>query len=262
MKNMFPGPIRKQLLAMLNARTDEEAATDELSSVLLQISLAIMLIFMIAFFLFMGKVGGEIEQLDNLKSQLADAEREQLLQALEKTAEKYRIQYGLKEFLRIEPATGERVYEFTDVVSKGELNREGFKVRAVRVGAAAARKDYQNLPLLEEQWREIILKACPEAAERNPFFLKENIHEKVLQIKREVLEIQTLAAAKIQEHLAQNPQLVQNQEILALLSRINSSPDSPDRIAQLRDLNEKLRSYVYDLLGTQSGTQMLEDETK
>ena len=210
MKNMFPGPVRNQLLKMLNARTDADADIDELNSVLLQVSLAIMLIFMIAFFLFMGKIDGEIEQLDNLKVQLAEAEREQILQAVEKVAEKYRIRYGLKEFLRIDPVTGNRVYEFTDVINKGNLNQDGFAVHAFRSGSAAAHSDHLDMKVLEENWLVQVTELCESAAQKQPVFLKDTVHTQILCIKKEVIEVQTLAAAQIQEHLAVNPHLVKD----------------------------------------------------
>lgn len=259
MKRTLPPGMRRRLLKALNARSEDEADADELSSVLLQISLAVMLIFMIAFFLFIGKVGGEIDRLEELEIRISEAEREKILHAIDQVAERYRIQYGLKEFLRIDPVSGDKIYEFAGVIDEGALAGGGYAVRAFRAGSMAARRDYASPLFLENQWVNLVNELAGDAARNDPAFVTLTVRDRIAQLKREVIEIQTLAAADVQEYLAQRPELVRDPEIRALLVRINTEPDSPDRNARLTELNTRLRRYVYDLLGAQSGVPMLEE---
>lgn len=256
----LPPTLRHRLLKALNGRSAEEADTDELSSVLLQISLAIMLIFMIAFFLFMSKVGGEISRVEELKNKVANAEREKIIQVAEQVAEHYRIRYGLKDFLQIDPITGAKSYEFSGVIDNGAVDKTSFAARAFRTGAAAAASDYAEPVELEKIWIAKVREIAGEAAERDRNFVAETVHERVTRLRRETVEVQTLAAAAIQQHFARHPDLLDDPAIRRLIGRINAEPDSPDRPARLAELELKLRRYVYDRLTAQSGAPMLEEK--
>jgi len=256
----LPSGLRRRLLKALNGRSIEEADTDELSSVLLQISLAIMLIFMIAFFLFMSKVGGEINRVEELKNKVANAEREKILRVADQVAEHYRIRYGLKDFLRIDPISGEKSYEFDGVIDNGGVDRTSYAARAFRAGATAAAHDYADPAALEKAWITQIRELAGEAAERDRNFVIETARERVLRVRREVVEVHTLAAASIQQYLALHPDRLDDPAIRRLIGRINAEPDSPDRPARLAELELKLRKYVYDRLDTGSGAPMLEEK--
>ncbi len=256
----LPPDLHRRLLKALNGRSAEDADIDELSSVLLQITLAIMLIFMIAFFLFMSKVGGEISRVEELKNKVANAEREKIIQVAEQVAEHYRIRYGLKDFLRIDPITGAKSYEFSGVIDNGNVDKAGFAARSFRAGAAAAAGDYADPAALEKAWIEKIREIAGEAAGRDRNFVAETVHERVTRLRREAVEVQTLAAATIQQYFARHPDRLDDPAIRRLIGRINAEPDSPDRPARLAELDLKLRRYIYDRLTAQCGAPMLEEK--
>lgn len=258
MPREIPENLRRRLLRLLRARSDEEADTDELASVLLQVSLAVMLIFMIAFFLFMSKVGGEINRVEDLKRQVARAERETVLRAVERVAAKYRMEYGLHEFLRIDPISGNRSYEFSGVIVRGDPVRSGPAPDAFRAGAAAARRDYAEPLKLRENWIRQVTELAGDSARRDPVFVRDAVRDAIHQLRREVVEVQTLAAAAVQEHFAAHPERVRDNAIRELLIRITRDPGSADRAARLRELDGRLRRYVYDHLAAQCGAPMLE----
>ena len=83
--------LRRKIQRALSLDSNPEADVDELNAVLLQIALALMLVFMIVVFLFIQNTGGEISRVEELKQQLESAKREKLLHPLEQVAEIRRV---------------------------------------------------------------------------------------------------------------------------------------------------------------------------
>ena len=114
--------LRRKIQRALSLDSNPEADVDELNAVLLQIALALMLVFMIVVFLFIQNTGGEISRVEELKQQLESAKREKLLHALEQVAEIRRVRYGLKAFQQIDPVSGTRRYDLSGI---GKILRGG-----------------------------------------------------------------------------------------------------------------------------------------
>ena len=62
--------LRRKIQRALSLDSNPEADVDELNAVLLQIALALMLVFMIVVFLFIQNTGREISRVEELKQQL------------------------------------------------------------------------------------------------------------------------------------------------------------------------------------------------
>jgi len=255
----LPRNLRAQLLKVLHGRGDADADMDELNSVFLQVALALMLIFMLAFFLFVSKVHGEIDRIDQMKQRIEQAEQAELLSALEKVAEGYRIRYGLKEFLTVDPVSGEEHYDFAGVIRDGKLSRSGPAQDSFVPGAAAAKQDFSDPAALDGAWIAQVTQLSPESAAKHPAQLAQLVKDYRLRLRREVAEVQALAAAAVQEYFLRHPERVSDPEVRALLKQLEADPDAPDRELRLRRLAALLRRSAYAHLTALCGVSMLEE---
>lgn len=90
-------------------------------------------------------------------------------------------------------------------------------------------------------------------------WLKEQLKLRTGQLRNEVSEVQTLAAATLQEHIAQHPETVTDPELRKLLARINAEPDGETRRYLLTELAGRLNAFVRSELKRISGAPMLEE---
>lgn len=259
---VLPEKLRLKLLKALGAKPASEAAEDELTSVLLQISLAIMLIFMIAFFVFMNKVGTEISQIDKMEVQLSTARKDKIVHAVTVVAERYRVRYGLPFFLRFDPETGSKNYDLSSVVQPdGTMTADAHALRSFQTGGKNAFADYADSSALETAWkREVLTQSGFSLEGLNPSerrFLSEQVDRQIGILKSEVMEVQTLAAASLQEHLARNPRLVHDAAIRSLLEKLKNPAPGSERDLWLAELSSQLKKYVYEELRKISGVPML-----
>lgn len=258
---VLPERVRLKLLKLLGAKPAGEAAEDELTSVLLQVSLAIMLIFMIAFFVFMNKVGAEIGQIDQLEGQLQTARKDKILHAVSQVADRYRIRYGLPFFLRFDPDTGVRRFDLSAVIRDGRMTAVPDALRFFRTGGKNAFADYAAPDALEENWkrqaREQIQWPPEKWSPSERRFLSEQVGREMAALKAEVIEVQTLAAASLQAYLARNPQQVRDPAVRSLLEKLQEPVSQSERNVWLAELSSQLKQYVYEELRRRSGVPML-----
>lgn len=254
---------RARLLRLLHGETAASAEEHELNAVFLQVALAIMLIFMITFFLFVEKTGGEISRLDELKSQVEEARRDKLANALEHVASYYRTRYGLVFFLRVDPETGARSFDLSGVIREGALGGEENPRRSFRLGGQNAWLDYSAPGKLAEAWENETLHdaglTMAQLSDADRLWLKEQLKLRIGQIRGEVAEVQTLAAATLQEHFAAHPEAVADPELQKLLTRINSEKAPAARRILLAELAGRLNVFVRKELHRISAVPMLEE---
>jgi len=254
---------RARLLRLLHGETAASVEEHELNAVFLQVVLAIMLIFMITFFLFVEKTGGEINRLDELKSQVKEARRDKLANALEHVATRYRARYGLVLFLRVDPVTGARSFDLSGVIREGALSGEENPRRSFRLGGQNAYLDYSAPDKLNETWESETLKdaglTMEQLSDSDRLWLREQLKLQIGQIRGEIVEVQTLAAAALQEHFAAHPEAVTDPELRKLLTRINSEKDPASRRLLLGELTGRLNVFVRKELHRISEVPMLEE---
>lgn len=255
--------VRAKIAKALKLGDSDAVETDEFNSILLQITMAVMLIFMIAFFIFMNKVGGELNRIDAMKQALTQAEKERLLRIVEEVAERYRIRYGLKAFLLTDPVSGEKSYVFSDVIRHGRLVSAAGPARlSFLSGAAAAHLDYGNEDALLAAWLRLVADKAGAVTIRDQGWLRSQVADTIREIRREVVEVQTLAAAAVQEHFLRHPESVRDPAIRQLLTRMDADPASPDRQNRMEELSRLLKRYVYAELERQCGTPMLKEVSR
>ena len=259
----LPPKTRARLLRLLHGESVASAEEHELNAVFLQIALAIMLIFMITFFLFMRETGSEISRLGEFKAQLEQARRDKLMTAIEHMAARYRARYGLVLFLRVNPETGVRSFDLSGVIRGGALGGEENPRRSFRLGGQNAYLDYSASAKLADAWANETLRdarmSLDELSDPDRLWLKEQLKLRIGQLRNEVTEVQTLAAAALQQHFAAHPEAVSDPDIRKLLVRINAEPDSDARKLLLGQLAGQLNALVRRELNRISEVPMLEE---
>lgn len=254
---------RDRLLHLLHGETVASAEEHELNAVFLQVALAIMLIFMITFFLFMRETGGKLSRLNELKVQLDQARRDKLVNALARTAAYYRTRYGLALFLRVDPADGARSFDLSGVIRDGAFGGGENPRRSFRVGGQNAWLDYSAPAKLSGEWESRTLAAAGPDADRlsdaDRLWLKEQLKLRIGQLRGEVVEVQTLAAAALQRHFAAHPEAVTDPNIRKLLVRINTEKEPGTRKFLVAELAGRLNAFVRGELSRISGVPMLEE---
>ncbi len=183
-------------------RKDERASTDDLQALLLQVVFALLMIFMIAYFIFVGDAKREKE------AEVLELNRQKLVLALERVSEDRRIRYGLNA-LMTQGVDGERVFDAGDHIKDGKLALAPAAREAFSKGSAAAFRDYGNPGRLAESWREDVL-ACAEleAAALTPGeieWLEKEIASRSEQVRLDARGVQRSLASRLAAAVIADP---------------------------------------------------------
>ena len=93
--------IKQQISRIAGTYSGNDAAVDEMNAILLQLTMALMMIFLIAFSLFRLKTTEELEPVAKIKEeQQLNFQRQELISALERTVDYNNIRNGLKTFAK------------------------------------------------------------------------------------------------------------------------------------------------------------------
>ncbi len=182
---------------------DARASTDDLQGLLLQVVFALLMVFVIAYFVFVEAAEKEREE------QILDLNRQKLVIAIDKVAEDYRIAYGLNA-LMTQGTDGSRVFDADDHVKDGRLELAPAARSAFSSGSASAARDYADGEALATSWRDAILRSAelsPEtlAASENEW-LDAQIAERVESMRLDVRGVQRSLAARLQRSLVEHPE--------------------------------------------------------
>ncbi len=182
------------------AKDDSRATTDDLQGLLLQIVFALLMIFIIAYFIFVS------ETRKNETEQIMDLNRQKLVLALEKTVENRRVRYGLNA-LMTQGTDGRRVFDADAHVSGGRLDLAPAARSAFSSGSAAAFSDYSDGEKLEKDWYDEVVKisGIEDLAGEEEEWLKKEIAERVETVRLDVRGVQRALAARLQLALIENP---------------------------------------------------------
>ena len=258
--NHLDSKIKRKLMKLIGGPSQDELDVDEILSLMLQISFALMMIFMIAFFLFRAKVGTELEQVHNIQQQQQISEqRQKLIVALEQVADHARTRYGLKVFA-IADDDLKVSYQAPGLVKSGKLTGTTRKNAFIN-GAAEAFKDFSAPEPLARRWQEQILtsaKIKPVALlQDNHSWLNLAIKARTSAIRIDCEELQNQVAAEIQDYFVKKPQALDNVEVKKLLQRFTQATPR-ERALIIPELSLLLNKHVFEYLRLQTGTPMLE----
>lgn len=187
---------------IFGGRNDRRATTDELQGLLLQIVFALLMIFIMAYFIFVAETKKEREE------QVLDLNRQKLVLALEKAVEDRRIKYGLNA-LMTQGTDGKRVFDADAHVSGGGLNLAPAAKMAFSSGSAAAAADYKDEAALRKSWYdEVVASSGVETlTEDEMAWLEREISERVESVRLDARGVQRALAARLQAALIANPEM-------------------------------------------------------
>ena len=189
-------------LAKIFGRGERTAGTDDLQNLLLQVTLALLMIFMIAYFIFVDQQKKErVEEVMALN-------RQKLTLALDKVAEDRRIRYGLNA-LMTQGVDGKRAFEPEAHVAGGRIVLTPAAEAAFSSGAKAAFADYADAAECRAGWRAAALAEAAVAEEAldeetADWFVKE-IENRVESVRLDARGVQRALAARLQKQWVENP---------------------------------------------------------
>lgn len=190
------------LLRRLSAGGRAEASVDELQGLLLQIVFALLMVFIIAYFIFVDT------EKKSRAEQLIELDRQKLVLALERQAELRRTRYGLNALL-VQEVDGTRTFDADGCFRDGTLSLTPAAARAFGRGSAAAAADFADPARLCEQWTSnVVADAGVDLAQLRPedrIWIAEKVAADAEAARLDVRGAQRALAARLQRRYAADP---------------------------------------------------------
>ena len=196
---------RTALKRLLGGEGSTRATTDDLQGLLLQIVFALLMIFMIAYFIFIAS------QKKVRAEEVMEINRQKLTLASEKVAERHRVRAGLHA-LMTQGTDGKRTFEPDAHVQSGSIALAPAAKTAFASGSAAAFADYSSPDALAEGWRtEVMSAAALNETDLKPeekAWLETALAKEIENVRLDARGVQRSLAARLQRQWIENPDLL------------------------------------------------------
>ena len=193
---------RAALKRLLGGDASRRATTDDLQGLLLQVVFALLMVFMIAYFIFV-----EMSRKERAV-EILEVNRQKLVLALEKVAEDHRVKYGLNA-LMTQGTDGRRSFDADEHVKGGRIELAPAAKAAFASGSAAACADYRDSAALAVAWKSAVLNEAKleEAAltDDEKTWLDDEIARSVEEVRLDARGVQRALAARLQRQWIENP---------------------------------------------------------
>ena len=193
---------RAALKRLLGGDASRRATTDDLQGLLLQVVFALLMVFMIAYFIFV-----EMSRKERAE-EILEVNRQKLVLALEKVAEDHRVKYGLNA-LMTQGTDGRRSFDADEHVKGGRIELAPAAKSAFASGSAAACADYRDSAALSVEWKSAVLNEAKleEAAltDDEKTWLDDEIARSVEEVRLDARGVQRALAARLQRQWIENP---------------------------------------------------------
>jgi hypothetical protein len=193
---------RAALKRLLGGDASRRATTDDLQGLLLQVVFALLMVFMIAYFIFV-----EMSRKERAE-EILEVNRQKLVLALEKVAEDHRVKYGLNALMTQGP-DGRRSFDADEHVKGGRIELAPAAKAAFASGSAAACADYRDSAALAVAWKSAVLNEAKleEAAltDDEKAWLDDEIARSVEEVRLDARGVQRALAARLQRQWIENP---------------------------------------------------------
>lgn len=244
----------KTLLRKFAGNGDGPAfSIDEMQGLMLQISFAIMMVFMIAYFMFREKSQKEQEE------KVLELERQKLVAAAEKVESAFEERYGLNILMR-RGEDGGKKYDPAVLVENGDIATTPVLRSAFASGSGNARADYSDMLALRAKWMKMILEEsglnAAALARENLEWLNSRADAGVSGEEADVRTVQRMSAAALQKHWLTHPEDISDPAVAELLGKFNAA-DEAGRLLLATELSYALKRHSLDVLSESAGAEML-----
>ena len=193
---------RAALKRLLGSEGSRGATTDDLQGLLLQVVFALLMVFMIAYFIFVETSRKERAE------EIIEVNRQKLILAIDKVAEDHRVKYGLNA-LMTQGTDGRRSFDADEHVKGGRIELAPAAKAAFAAGSAAAFADYRDTAALAAAWKSAVLEEAKleEAAltDDEKTWLGDEVARSVEEIRLDARGVQRALAARLQRQWIENP---------------------------------------------------------
>ena len=193
---------RAALKRLLGGDASRRATTDDLQGLLLQVVLALLMVFMIAYFIFVET------SRKKRAEEIIEVNRQKLILAIEKVAEDHRVKYGLNA-LMTQGTDGRRSFDADEHVKGGRLELAPAAKSAFASGSAAACADYRDPAVLAAAWKSAVLEEAKleedSLADDEKAWLGDEIERSVEEVRLDARGVQRALAARLQRQWIENP---------------------------------------------------------
>jgi hypothetical protein len=245
----------KKALSRLSrgASPENRASTDDLQNLLLQVVFALLMVFMIAYFIFVE------DAKESREEAVMELNRQKLVLALEKTAENYRARYGINALMTYDN-DGSRRFDAKSFIKNGSLELAPAAHKSFSAGAAAAYEDYENVDALDAVWEKTVFEesgiAATNLAPAEATWLKSARAEKIELLRRDVRGMQRSLAAELQRTWIDNPESIGDKTLSAMIDRLKGA-DITVKLALAAEISDALKSRSLRLISEAAGAEML-----
>ena len=193
---------RRALGRLAGGGVSGRAPTDDLQGLLLQVVFALLMVFMIAYFIFVETSKKERTE------QVMELNRQKLVLALDKVAEDHRVKYGLNA-LMTQGTDGRRTFDADEHVKGGRIDLAPAAKSAFSSGSAAAFGDYSDVPALVAEGRSGVLAeaklAEDDLSDDERKWLGDEVARAVESVRLDARGVQRALAARLQRQWIDNP---------------------------------------------------------
>lgn len=197
----------KALDRLVGRRATPRATADDLQVLLLQVVFALLMVFIIAYFLFVEK-----EKRDRVE-EVMDLNRQKLTLALDKVTEDHRVRYGLNA-LMTQGTDGKRTFEPDAHVKGGRLDLAPAAKTAFSAGSVSAFADYRDTSALAASWRAATLAEAKlnETALDDALreWLAHAVETEVENVRLDARGVQRALAARLQRQWVEHPETLKD----------------------------------------------------
>lgn len=236
---------RNVLCRLTGSVPDRRVTTDELQGLLLQVTFALLMIFIIAYFIFVE------QQKKTRAEEIMALNRQKLTLAIEKVAEDRRIGYGLNA-LMTQGVDGKRSFDPDQFVHQGAIRMSLAAKAAFSSGAKAAFADYSDPAGLARRWRTEVLAAAAldETAltDDERVWFDQTLAANIENVRLDARGVQRALAARLQRRWIENPKTLPGYKEAA---RAESLTAFADQVASL------LKSKSLELVAAEIGAEVL-----
>lgn len=229
---------------------------DDLQGLLLQVSFAIMMVFMMAYFLF------RTQSQRKQEAQLLEIERQKLVIAVDAVRSEYRGRYGLDVLLPGTPQGNGNavVFDPTTLVHDGALV-DNAALRGAFLGLARnAASDFANPIGLRREWLARVADRAglaPSALSRaNADWLDQAADREIAGYEDDIRRVEFACASELQRHWRRTPSAIGDPAVADILDRFNRA-DEAGRLLLIIDLSDALKRHSFAVLSQWAGADML-----